>query len=173
VPNLFHISEDPNITHFEPRVANEGSGHKREPLVWAIEDRLLHNYLLPRNCPRVTFYATDSSKPEDVEQFLGQTSATFVVALESAWFENAMTTVLYKYAFFPPDTFELSDEGAGYYVSPTAVEPSSVVKIEHPLDEMLKRKVELRITPSLRKLQEAVVGSSLQFSCIRMRNAGP
>jgi hypothetical protein len=35
----------------------------------------------------------------------------------------------------------------------------------------LERNVELRVTPSLKLLQEAVIGSSLLFSCIRMRNA--
>jgi hypothetical protein len=172
VPELFHISEDPNLTHFEPRAANEGSGRKGELLVWAVEDRLLHNYLLPRDCPRVTFYATDSSNSEDVEKFLGQTSATFVVAIESAWFEKAITTVLYKYTF-NSDTFEISDEGAGYYISRVAVMPIAIETIHHPLQAMLESNVELRIMPSLQKLQEAVIKSSLQFSCIRMRNAGP
>jgi hypothetical protein len=167
---LFHISEDPSITHFEPRASNKGSGREGEFLVWAIEDRLLHNYLLPRDCPRVTFYAGGSSKPEDAEKLMGQTSATFVVAIETAWFEKAATTTLYKYTF-DANTFELSDEVAGYYVSPVAVKPKSVMMIERPLEEMLERNVELRVTPSLRKLQEAVVGSSLEFSCIRMRNA--
>ena len=167
---LFHISEDPNITHFQPRVANKNSGREGELLIWAIEDRLLHNYLLPRDCPRVTFYAGDSSKREDVEKLMGQTNATFIVAIESAWFQRAVTTTLYNYTF-SAETFEPSDEGAGYYVSRVAIGPKTVTTIERPLEEMLKRNVELRVTPSLKKLQDAVVGSSLQFSCIRMRNA--
>jgi hypothetical protein len=167
---LFHISEDPNLTHFEPRAANKGSGREGEHLVWAIEDRLLHNYLLPRDCPRVTFYASDSSTPEDIKKLMGQTNASFVVAIETAWFQRAVTTTLYKYTF-DANTFELSDKTAGYYVSQIAVKPKSVMMIERPLGEMLKRNVELRVMPSLKKLQEAVVDSSLQFSCIRMRNA--
>jgi hypothetical protein len=125
---LCHISEDPNITHFEPRTANKSSGREGELLVWAIEDRLLHNYLLPRECPRVTFYATDSSTPEDIEKLLGQTSASYSVAIEAAWFQRAMTTVLYKYTF-NADTFEVSDEGAGYYISHVAMKPVSVTKL--------------------------------------------
>lgn len=163
---LFHISEDPNLTHFEPRAANKGS----ELLVWAIGDRLLHNYLLPRDCPRVTFYAGDSSTPEDIEKLMGQTSANFVVAIETAWFQRVVTTKLYKYTF-DTNTFELSDKTAGYYVSRIAVKPKSVTMIKHPLEEMLKRNVELRVMPSLKKLQEVIISSSLEFSCIRMRNA--
>lgn len=167
---LFHISEDPNIQLFEPRAANKGSGREGELLVWAIEDRLLHNYLLSRDCPRVTFYGADSSTPQDIENLMGQTKATFVVAIESGWFERASTTTLYKYTFNAA-TFELSDKAAGYYVSRASVRPLAVTTIERPLEEMLKRNVELRLTPSLKLLQEAVIGSSLEFSCIRMRNA--
>lgn len=167
---LFHISEDPNIRHFEPRAANKGSGRDGEHLVWAIEDRLLHNYLLPRDCPRVTFYAGGSSTREDVEKLMGQTNATFIVAIETAWFQRASTITLYKYTF-DATPFELSDKTAGYYVSRIAVKPNAVTTIEHPLEAMLEHNVELRVTPSLRKLREAVIGSSLEFSCIRMRNA--
>ena len=37
--------------------------------------------------------------------------------------------------------------------------------------EMAARDVELRVTPSLWPLHDAVIASTLQFSCIRMRNA--
>jgi hypothetical protein len=167
---LFHISEDPDIKIFAPRAANKNSGREGELLVWAIEDRLLHNYLLPRDCPRVTFYASDSSTPEDIEKLMGQTSATYVIAIETSWFERARKALLYKYTF-KTDTFEVSDKNAGYYVSPVAVKPTAMTVIEHPLEEMFKRNVELRVIPSLKKLQEAVIGSSLHFSCIRMRHA--
>jgi hypothetical protein len=167
---LFHISEDPTITHFEPRPANKGSGREGEYLVWAIEERLLHNYLLPRDCPRVTFYAGKRSTPEDVEKLMGQTNASYVVAIEAAWFQRAMTTVLYQYTF-DARPFRLSDECAGYFVSREIVNPLAVTKIDQPLQEMLKRNVELRVMPSLKKLQEAVISSTLEFSCIRMRNA--
>ncbi len=49
---LFHVSEESGIKRFEPR-ALEGGG---KPVVWAIDDARLRNYLVPRDCPRVTFY---------------------------------------------------------------------------------------------------------------------
>ncbi len=131
---------------------------------------MLHTYLLPRDCPRGTFYKANPSTPEDVQKFMGHTEANFVVAIESGWFERASTTTLYNYTFHTT-TFELSDEAAGYYISPVAVKPKLVTPLEKPLQEMLKRNVELRVMPSLKKLQEAVISSSLHFSCIRMRNA--
>jgi hypothetical protein len=48
----FHVSEDGGIQRFEPRVSAHG-----ESLVWAIDGGHLRNYLLPRDCPRVTYYA--------------------------------------------------------------------------------------------------------------------
>jgi hypothetical protein len=167
---LFHISDDPTIGIFEPRPTNKNSGREGEPLVWAIEDRMLHNYLLPRDCPRVTFYARSQSTPEDIEKLLGQTSAAFIVAIEADWFERAVTAKLFCYTF-SGETFEVSDEGAGYYVSRHSVKPVAIRAIENPLQEMFRRNVELRVMPSLKPLQEAVIRSSLEFSCIRMRNA--
>jgi hypothetical protein len=45
--------------------------------------------------------------------------------------------------------------------------------IEDLLGELLACDIELRVMPSLWPLCDAVVASSLRFSCIRMRNALP
>jgi len=50
---LFHVSEEPGIGRFEPRLSENASG----PIVWAIEGARLCNCLLPRDCPRVSYYA--------------------------------------------------------------------------------------------------------------------
>jgi hypothetical protein len=50
---LFHVSEQANIGRFDPRPSEFAS----VPVVWAIDDARLRNYLVPRDCPRVTFYA--------------------------------------------------------------------------------------------------------------------
>jgi hypothetical protein len=47
------------------------------------------------------------------------------------------------------------------------------VPIDDLLAELISHNVELRVMPSLWKLHDAVVDSSLQFSIIRMRNAQP
>jgi hypothetical protein len=39
------------------------------------------------------------------------------------------------------------------------------------MEELLKREVELRFTPDLNDLANALVNSSLHYSLIRMRNA--
>jgi hypothetical protein len=163
---LFHVSEESGIERFEPRKSEDGG----EPVVWAIDAPRLRNYLLPRECPRVTYYAGRETTAADVERFLGSSSA--VVAVESGWFGRLRSCRLYCY-HLTPETFECMDECAGYFVSRVPVVPARVEVIDDPIGALLKRGVELRFVPSLWPLRDAVVASSLQFSLIRMRNAGP
>lgn len=163
---LYHVSEDANIARFEPRE----SGYTDGPVVWAIDGERLRNYLVPRGCPRVTFYAGPLTTAEDAERFLGSSAA--VVAVESGWLERLRACRLYCYRL-PAETFECLDEGAGYFVSRAAVEPVGVEVFDDLIGELLRRGVELRFVPSLWALRDAVAASSLQFSIIRMRNARP
>jgi hypothetical protein len=163
---LFHVSEDPSIRRFEPREHPRGG----EPCVWAVDEAHLVNYLLPRDCPRVTFYPLPASKPEDIAALMGPTHAAQVVAIEAAWFQRAISTHLYIYEL-PTETFLCIDAGAGYYTSPTAVEPLEIRHVTSPLAELTSRQAELRVVPSLWPLYEAAVASSLQYSIIRWRNA--
>jgi len=161
---LFHISEESGIASFEPRP----SVYSSEPVVWAIDGVRLHNYLLPRDCPRVTYYAGSETTPADVAHFFGESSA--VVAVESGWLDRLRSCRLYCY-HLPPGTFECLDECAGYFVSRVAVVPTHCEVFVDAIAELLKRGVELRFVPNLWPLRDAVIASSLQFSLIRMRNA--
>ena len=161
---LFHVSEEPSIERFEPRPSAGDMG----PVVWAIDKHRLRNYLLPRECPRVTYYAGRETTDADVERLLG--SSTAVIAIERQWWERLRSCRLYCY-HLPPDTFECVDECAAYFVSRLPVVPALVEVVDDPLSELLQRGVELRVVPNLWPLRDAVVASSLQFSIIRMRNA--
>jgi hypothetical protein len=163
---LFHISEEEDITRFDPRVSPSASGL----VVWAIERRRLCNYLVPRECPRVTYYAGVDAAAADIDRFLGASPA--VVAIESGWLERVKSSRLYCY-HLPPETFECLDPGAGYFVSRAPVVPSRVEIIDHPLGALQRSGAELRVLPNLWPLGDAIVESSLQFSLIRMRNAAP
>jgi hypothetical protein len=165
---LYHISDIPDIPRFEPRP------HSKYPeeMVWAIDAEHLHNYYLPRQCPRVTFYALPESKPKDVERLMCGSTATYVVAIEARWMPELLRCRLYQYAF-SAETFTSIDPGAGYYLSRQAVTPLSVTPISDVLGTLLQHDVELRVMPSLWKLREAVIASSLQFSINRMGNAAP
>jgi hypothetical protein len=139
-----------------------------EALVWAIDDARLRNYLVPRDCPRVTFSSGPRTSAADRERFLGSSAA--VVAIEAAWFPRLRSSRLFCY-HLPADTFTLQDETAGYFVSRIAVRPTSVECIDDPVSALLQRDVELRILPNLSPLRDAVVESTLEFSVIRWRNA--
>jgi hypothetical protein len=163
---LFHVSEEPGINRFLPRP----SDYTSEPVVWAIDEARLCNYMLPRDCPRVTFYAGPHTSAHDAECFLG--SSVAVVAIESAWLDRVRSSRIYCYRM-RADTFECLDAGAGYFVSRVPVVPSGVDVFDDVLAELSRRGVELRIMPSLWSLRDSVAKSTLQFSFIRMRNARP
>jgi hypothetical protein len=161
---LFHVSEEFGIERFEPR-PSQAAG---EPVVWAIDADHLRNYLLPRECPRVTYYAGRETTAADVERFLGSSPA--VIAVEGVWLERLRSCRLYCYDL-PPETFECTDECAGYFVSRRPVVPRQVQVVDDLLAALLGHGVELRFLPNLWPLRDAVVSSTLQFSMIRMRNA--
>jgi hypothetical protein len=163
---LFHVSEEPGIERFEPRPSPCADGS----VVWAIDADRLRNYLLPRECPRVTYYAGRGTTAADVERFLGPSPA--VIAVESAWLERLRSCRLYCY-HLPPETFGCIDECAGYFVSRRPVVPTQVEVVDDLLAALLGRGVELRFVPDLWPLRDAVVSSTLRFSLIRMRNALP
>jgi hypothetical protein len=169
---LFHVSEEPGIVLFEPRLVSVPGTQRQEALVWAIEERLVHNYLAPRDCPRVTFHAGPETDPADAARLMGHTSARYVVAIESRWVSTLRSCVLYRYQLLA-ETFELADPVAAYWTSRTSVEPLAVERIDDALSALTACDVELRVTPSLWPLRDAVVASTLAYSCIRMKNAAP
>ena len=167
---LFHISEQQGIELFEPRPSPSAFEQITGDVVFAISDRLLHNYLLPRECPRVTYYASSDTSAADKAKFRGSSNAAYIITVESAWYQRIADTTLYCYEF-PTDNFTLLDECAGYYVSYFPLKPISEQVISNPIAEILKRNIELRFTPNLKSLAAAVAKSTLNFSLIRMRNA--
>ena len=169
--SLYHISDTSGIPLFEPRPAPERSGVEGE-FVWAVDREHLPNYLLPRDCPRVTFKGTDGSARKDIEKLIGPTHAGRVIVVESGWIERILTEQIVLYRF-DPAPFTLLDAGAGYWLASKAVAPVEEEAITSPLVRLLQENIELRFTPSLWELREAVASSSLEFSIIRMRNAIP
>ena len=161
---LFHLSDDPAIARFEPRP----SAYTEEPVVWAISDQRIANYLLPRDCPRVCFRAGAGSLGADVERFLGDDAV--VIAIEEDWAERLASGKLHRYAM-PNDGFVLKDESAGYWVSYGAIEPLGVELLDDLPAAIAAEGVTLRVMPSLWALHDEVKESSLVFSMIRMRNA--
>lgn len=168
---VFHVSEDPNIKIFHPRPSPAFPNLKKD-VVFAVSETLLHNYLLPRDCPRVTYYAGQTTSEEDKKNFLSD-NYEYVIAIEEKWKEKASSTTLYIYEF-ESSTFELLDEVAGYYISDKSQIPISKASISQPLEAMKERgNIKLRILDNLQVLAKNIANSSLNFSIIRMRNAEP
>lgn len=169
---LFHISEEPDISTFAPRPSPSRYDSIKGDVVFAITEKLLHNYLLPRDCPRVTYYANQLTLAADKENFLKK-PYEFVISVEEMWKPIIRQTTLYCYEF-DATGFSLLDECAGYYISYHAQKPVSVTCIQNPLEALSSRhNIEIRFLQNLWNLAEAVVQSTLSFSLIRMRNAAP
>ncbi len=169
---LFHVSENHEIDRFEPRTPMRPDLDRSIKLVWAISESRLVNFLTPRDCPRVTYYALPESTPDDISRFLGSTNVHAVIAIESRWFQRMKGTRLAIYEFDPKD-FVLQDAIAGYYVSTSPQVPIGVEIVDDLFSAIFARDCELRVLPNLWPLCNAVKASSLGFSMCRMRNALP
>lgn len=167
---IYHVSEEGEIEVFKPRPSPSSFPGLTDPVVFGISENLLHNYLVPRNCPRLGYYAGEKIIPEDKERYFSS-GAEYIMALESDWMDALQRTTIYAYEFNSKG-FSLIDACAGYYISKQEVKPLSIRKIDNCLKELLSKKnLELRFLPSLWELADQVVASSLNYSLIRMKYA--
>ena len=162
---LWHVSEDPAITRFEPHLRPEHAAE--EPLVWAIDTRHLPLYWFPRDCPRTSFWASTETAEEDVERFLDGDRSRRVHTIEAVWLDRMRAARVFAYRV-PEETFEPWDR---FWVSRRPVEPLELVELGDLLALHAGAGIELRISPELLLLWDKVVNSTLDFSGIRLRNA--
>ena len=162
---VWHFSEDPGITRFEPHVA--ATARQPEAYVWAVDAANAPSYWFPRQCPRMLAWVQESTTDED-RAFL---SAPRVHAIEYSWLEAMRTTRLYAYRFAAKDfrPFE-----AHAFVAETEVAPLGP---PHPIGDLFalhdEAGIELRVLSDLWPFVDAVTASTLGFSGIRLRNARP
>lgn len=166
---LFHFSEDPSITRFEPHVPRTNPDHA--PAVWAIDDAHAPLYWFPRDCPRVTAWPRDGS---DVEAFRSAftTTATRVHAIELAWLQRMRTTSVYRYSFDAAH-FRPWPDASGQWISDSAVEPVDVTGLGDLLDLHVHAGIELRAVPTLWPFLDLAVDDRWDFSIVRKANAAP
>ncbi len=169
---LFHVSERRGIVRFEPRQPPREIPGLSHPVVWAVDEPHLCNYLLPRSCPRVTFRAGPGTTAGDSGKFMRSDHTHHVVAVEAGWMPAIRAAQLSLYRF-DPSGFEIQDPPAGYYVSSEPVTPIGETIVANLIKAIGSRGVELRVLDSLWELRELVIGSTLEYSIIRMRNAVP
>jgi hypothetical protein len=161
---VYHYSEDPTITEFVPRQSRLG-----EALVWAIDAWHQPLYWLPRDCPRVCFWPSESTSVIDYQRWWGTITDRMVIAIEAGWLERVRSCQLYRYHFAASDFRSLDDNGM--YVSSKTLHPLAVEPVGDLFVAMIGGGVELRLCRSLVPLGKAIIATTLDFSLIRMRNA--
>jgi hypothetical protein len=167
VSDVWHVSGDGSIGRFEPRA--EPGHDSPDALVWAIDREHLPAYWFPRNCPRATFWAVETTSDGDVERYLTGDRSRRVHAIQSDWLDAFRAARVFAYRL-PGATFEPYGRAAGYWVSREPVEPLEVQELDDLLGTHAAAGVELRIVPDLAVLWQRVIASTLEFSGIRLRN---
>jgi len=162
-PYLLHFSEDPAIRGFVPHVPP--TNPEQPPLVWTVDDDHAPLFWFPRDCPRITFW-TDDGRAADR---LGPTTSERVHAIETRWLEPVRSCELSAYRFAPTG-FEPWPDADGYWVSATERTPLDVTPVGDLVGLHAAAGIELRVTPSLLSLQDAVIASGYRFSMCRMAN---
>jgi Family of unknown function (DUF6886) len=166
---LWHFSENPSLSRFEPR-ASAGDPDGR-PLVWAVDTRHAPMFWFPRDCPRGCVWPVSTTTPEDRERFFGQSAAGRVHVMESGWLARMRECRLYAYRL-PADSFRPHKVG-GYWV---ADEPVAAIERADAGDLVAKHAeagIELRITPSIWPFWQRVAKSTVGYSGSRLRNSAP
>jgi len=169
---LFHVSENPDIQVFHPRLPARRDLDPNTGLVWAVDEARLPNFLTPRDCPRVTYHAGPETTEADKRLFFSSSGITHAVVIEQKWYTAMQNTTLYVYEFDAGE-FVLQDPIAGYYVSKTTQHPLRKFVLTDLFAELMNRNIEIRIVDQLWDIAEAVQTSSLNWSLCRMRNAVP
>jgi len=168
---LFHVSEDPNVEIFHPRLPRRSELDPNVGLVWSLVEPSLPNWLFPRDCPRVGYRVCGATTSEDMAKFF-TSSANHVVAIEHGWHERQSNATLYVYEFDPANFY--FDKAVGFYVSQQPETPIDMVTYTDLYAELFKRNVEVRLLENLWPLRDAVFASSMTLrSFCKSSNAQP
>jgi hypothetical protein len=95
-----------------------------------------------------------------------------VHVIEHRWLERVQVARLHLYRM-PEETFTQDPEVAGYWVSRATVHPLEIVTIDDLIGLHEAAGIPLHTEPNLWPLWDAVVGSTLEYSGIRLRHALP
>jgi hypothetical protein len=112
-------------------------------LVWAIDSEHAPAYWFPRECPRGTFWAVDTTTDADVERFLLGDRSLRVHAVQGDWLAAVRAARVLAYRL-PMESFEPYGRAAGYWVSREPVVPLRVVEFGDSLARHADAGIELR-----------------------------
>jgi hypothetical protein len=165
---VLHFSEDPAIEVFRPHVAN--TAQQATPYVWAVGHDRAPDYWFPRQCPRAMAWVGPSTTSADRDRIIGAGSGTRVHAVEYGWLDAMRSVKLYAYRF-PADLFTQYDAAV---VATAEVRPLGPPERVRDLFELHDEAgIQLRVLSRLHDFWAEVIGSTLEWSGIRLRNARP
>lgn len=167
VSEVYHYSEDGSIRRFAPHVPQTNPGQPAS--VWAIDADHSPIYWFPRNCPRLSVWARDEEQQARLSEIFA-TEASRISAAETGWMERVRDARLYRYVF-DATGFHPWTEADGQYVTHDVVHPERVDVIDDVLALHATADAELRFTPRLGALMDAILASGLPFSFVRIRDA--
>lgn len=167
---VLHFSEDPTITEFSPHVAQTATDPA--PYVWAVDEVQAPAYWFPRQCPRAMAWRTPRTTAEDQQHILGPTSER-VHVIEYGWLHRMQTARLFAYRFCVTDFEPYGNQSEPHAF--VARRPVRSLGRPEPVGDLLslheEAGIEFRLTVSVLSWWDAVVGSSVGFSGIRLANA--
>lgn len=167
---LVHVSEESNIEMFIPRIPYRDDVDQSKGLVWALTEHQLKKFLTPRDCPRITYCACETTTQEDIQKYF-TTSSRYCVAIENGWYKKMASTTIYAYEFDSGNFY--FDAKAGFYVSDQTEKPISTTKYDDLFSTLFEMDVEIRLLNNLWGLAAEIKKTSLHLSMCRMGNAQP
>lgn len=165
---VWHFSEDPDITEFLPHVA--ATARQPEAYVWAVDAERCPDYWFPRECPRAMAWRTADSDPEVGDRLLGR-GVERVHVIEYPWLRVLTTTTVHAYPFAAADFRPFGDPPHAW-VSEQPVRPlRPPLAVSDLVGQHERAGIQLRVVPDLFDWWWDVVPSGLGFSGIRLRNS--
>jgi Family of unknown function (DUF6886) len=166
---LWHFSEDPTLHRFTPH--RPATNPAAPPMVWAVDTRHAPMFWFPRNCPRGCIWPVSATTTADRKRFFGHSEAERIHVIETAWLGRMLTCQLYAYRL-PTEPFRPHEVG-GYWVTDSPVDSVERLTIADLLGRHADAQIELRITPSIWPWWRQVIGSTVEFSGLRLHNFAP
>jgi hypothetical protein len=169
---VLHFSEDPTITRFVPHaVPTSGDGR---PYVWAVGHDRSPDYWFPRQCPRAMAWVAAGTTAADRDRIIGAGCGERVHAVEYGWLAAIRTVRLFAYRL-PAGPFRPIGAPASHAM--VAEEPVEPLGPPEPVGDLLRwhaeAGIQLRVLDNLWPFWDRVVGSTVGYSGIRLRNAKP
>ena len=168
---MLHFSEDPGITRFVPHVA--ATARQPGAYVWAVDAARSPDYWFPRACPRAMAWVTPETTAADRDRIVGPGCGDRVHAIEYGWLDAMRTVTLYAYRL-PASQFTPFGDPVSAHVAVSPVLPLGPPELAGDLFQLHEEAgIQLRVLGSLWPFWDAVTGSTLGWSGIRLRNARP